>query len=112
MSAPHSVPIAAMSNITTCLTISKNTLEVLARSINSPFLATLFNTAGALLKNIQLIRQNKSNCIQLLQQAQKLLDAVITVHIASDTAGELPPDVLSHIGKFTEHVAGLGLKFG
>ncbi|KAJ6538024.1 hypothetical protein B0H19DRAFT_1079108 [Mycena capillaripes] len=108
MSAPPPVPITAMSNIATCLTISKNTLELLAQSVNSPFLATLSNTARALLKNIQLIKQNKSNCIQLSQQAQDLLDAVITVHIASDTAGELPPDVLSHIGKFTEHVAGLG----
>ncbi|KAJ6564232.1 hypothetical protein B0H19DRAFT_1258698 [Mycena capillaripes] len=102
MPAPTSVPVTAMSNITTCLTISMNTLELLAQSFNSPFLEALSNTAGSLLKNVQLIKQNKSNCIQLLQQAQELLDAVITVHIASDTAGELPPDVLSHIGKFTE----------
>ncbi|KAJ6538034.1 hypothetical protein B0H19DRAFT_1079116 [Mycena capillaripes] len=104
MPASPSVQVNAMNNITTCLTISRNTLDLLAQSLNSPFLEALSNTAGSLLKNIQLVKQNKSNCIQLLKQAQELLDAVITVHIASETAGELPPDVLSQIGKFTEHI--------
>ncbi|KAJ6538063.1 hypothetical protein B0H19DRAFT_1079138 [Mycena capillaripes] len=104
MPAPPSVPVTAMSNITACLTISRNTLELLARSLNSPFLTALSNTAESLLKNVQLIKKNKRDCIQLLQQAQELLDAVITAHIASNTAGELPPDVLSRIGKFTEHI--------
>ncbi|KAJ6538052.1 hypothetical protein B0H19DRAFT_1079130 [Mycena capillaripes] len=106
MPATPSVPVLVTSNITTCLTISRNTLELLAQTLNSPFLAALSNTAGSLLKNIQLIKQNKRDCIQLVQQAQELLDVVITVHLASNTAGELPPDVLGHIGKFTEHAQG------
>jgi hypothetical protein len=30
------------------------------------------------------------------------------VHISSDTGGELPSSVLTHIGKFTEYVVWLG----
>jgi hypothetical protein len=32
------------------------------------------------------------------------------VHINSDAGAELPPSVLTHIGKFTEYVALLGRK--
>ncbi|KAJ7877150.1 hypothetical protein B0H13DRAFT_1893366 [Mycena leptocephala] len=39
---------------------------------------------------------------ELLEQTYQLLNAIMMVHIESDTGGELPPSVLNHIGKFTE----------
>jgi hypothetical protein len=43
-----------------------------------------------------------------LEQTYELLNAILMVHIDSDTGAELPPSVLAHIGKFTEYVAPLG----
>jgi hypothetical protein len=45
-----------------------------------------------------------------MEQTYELLNALLIVHIKSDTGGELPPSVLTHIGKFTEYVAHLGGK--
>jgi hypothetical protein len=56
----------------------------------------------------QTVRQNKNDCAQLLEQSYELLNAILMVHINSDTGAELPPSVLTHIGKFTEYVASLG----
>ncbi|KAJ7907789.1 hypothetical protein B0H13DRAFT_1879244 [Mycena leptocephala] len=91
-----------LNNITACLMVTANTLEILASSLKSPFLEAISNTTQSLLKNMQTVRQNKNNCTQLLEQAYELLNAILMVHINSDTRGELPPSVLTHIGKFTE----------
>ncbi|KAJ7888456.1 hypothetical protein B0H13DRAFT_1888406 [Mycena leptocephala] len=91
-----------LNNITACLTITANTLETLASSLKSPFLAAISNTTQSLLKNIQTVRQNKHDCTQLLEHTYELLHAIVMVHIESNTGGELPPSVLTHIGKFTE----------
>jgi hypothetical protein len=52
----------------------------------------------------QTIKQNKNICTELLEQTYKLLNAVLMVHVKSDTGGQLPPSVLNHMGKFTEYV--------
>ncbi|KAJ7848695.1 hypothetical protein B0H13DRAFT_2403973 [Mycena leptocephala] len=74
-----------LNNITECLTITANTLEILASSLKSPFLAAVSNTTQSLLKNIQTVRQNKHDCTQLLEQSYELLNAILMVHINSDT---------------------------
>ncbi|KAJ7869258.1 hypothetical protein B0H13DRAFT_2557866 [Mycena leptocephala] len=105
---PHKMPPQLtvtqirLNNSTECLTITENTLEILASSLKSPFLAAMSNTTQSLLKNIQTVRQNKHDCTQLLEQNYELLNAILMVHINSDTGAELPPSVLTHIGKFTE----------
>ncbi|KAJ7802725.1 P-loop containing nucleoside triphosphate hydrolase protein [Mycena leptocephala] len=60
------------------------------------------NTTQSLLKNMQTVKKNKTECSQLMEQTYELLNAILIVHIKSDTGGELPPSVLTHIGKFTE----------
>ncbi|KAJ7812598.1 hypothetical protein B0H13DRAFT_1926069 [Mycena leptocephala] len=50
----------------------------------------------------QTVRQNKNECTGLMEQTYELLNAILMVHINSDTGVELPPSVLTHIGKFTE----------
>ncbi|KAJ7909247.1 hypothetical protein B0H13DRAFT_1877873 [Mycena leptocephala] len=89
-----------LNNITTCLTITVNTLEILVTSLESPFLEAISNTTQSLLKNMETVKQNK--CTQLLEQTYELLNTILMVHITSDMGGELPPSVLKHIGKFTE----------
>ncbi|KAJ7849043.1 hypothetical protein B0H13DRAFT_1906397 [Mycena leptocephala] len=91
-----------LNNITTCLNLTICTLETLASSLKSPLLMAMANTTQSLLKNMQTVKQNKNECSQLMEQTYELLNAILIVHIKSDTGGELPPSVLTHIGKFTE----------
>ncbi|KAJ7917620.1 hypothetical protein B0H13DRAFT_1870085 [Mycena leptocephala] len=90
-----------LNNITTCLTITANTLEILVGSLKSP-LEAISNTTQSLLKNMETVKQNKNQCTQLLEQTYELLNTILMVHVTSDMGGELPPSVLKHIGKFTE----------
>ncbi|KAJ7310791.1 hypothetical protein DFH08DRAFT_756995, partial [Mycena albidolilacea] len=58
--------------------------------------------AQSLLKNIETVKKNKRTCIELMEQTHELLNAIIILHINSDTGGILLPSTLNHIGKFTE----------
>ncbi|KAJ7797394.1 hypothetical protein B0H14DRAFT_3157506 [Mycena olivaceomarginata] len=81
-----------LENVVTGLTMATNTLEIIADSIQTPFLGAIINTTQAVLKNIQL-----------LEQIHKLLTAIMILHIKSDVGGEMPVEVLDHVGKFTEY---------
>jgi hypothetical protein len=122
MSPQPSVTQIRLNNITTCLTATVETVQILASSLNTPFLVAISNTTQSLLKNVQVnstvyimttrfnqlsqtIKKNKNTCTELLEQTYQLLNAVLMVHVKLDTSGELPPSMLSHIGKFTEYVA-------
>ncbi|KAJ7800129.1 hypothetical protein B0H13DRAFT_1932770 [Mycena leptocephala] len=102
MSPKPSFTQIRLNNITTCLTRTADTIELLASSLNTPFLEAISNTTQSLLKKIQTIKQNKNDCTELLEDAYKLLNAVLMVHLRLDTGEALPPSMLSHIGKFTE----------
>jgi hypothetical protein len=52
----------------------------------------------------QGVKQNKNECALLMEQTHKLLDAIIIAHMKSHTCGNLPTNVLNHIGKFTKYV--------
>ncbi|KAJ7859441.1 hypothetical protein B0H13DRAFT_1901465 [Mycena leptocephala] len=91
-----------LKNITTCLTITVGTLEMLADTLKIPMLEPIFNTTQSLLKGIETVKQNKSDCADLMEKTHNLLNAIIVIHIKSDTGTDLPPTVLKHIGKFTE----------
>jgi hypothetical protein len=54
---------------------------------------------------LQTVNQNKNECSQLMEQIYELLNAILIAHIKSDKGAELPPSVLTHIGKSTEYVA-------
>ncbi|KAJ7923753.1 hypothetical protein B0H13DRAFT_1864559 [Mycena leptocephala] len=91
-----------LNNIITCLNLTIYTLEILASSLKSPLLMAMANTTQSLLKNVQTVKQNKNECSQMMEQTYELLNAILIVHIKSDTGGDLPPSVLTHIGQFTE----------
>jgi hypothetical protein len=56
-------------------------------------------------KSCQTVKQNKNNCLELLEQTYELLNAILIIHIKATE--ELSPTMLHHIGKFTEYVACL-----
>ncbi|KAJ7849189.1 hypothetical protein B0H13DRAFT_2361463 [Mycena leptocephala] len=91
-----------LNNITACLTVTVDTLDMMANNLKVPFVEVMSTTTQSLLTHVLGVKQNKSDCAQLLEQTCGLLNAIIIVHVGADTGGELPPTLLNHIGKFTE----------
>ncbi|KAJ7321296.1 hypothetical protein DFH08DRAFT_384191, partial [Mycena albidolilacea] len=79
-----------------------NTLRIIADSMKTPFLDAIINTTQGVVKNIQNVTKHKDDCVQLLEQIHQLLNAIMILHITSDAGGEIPIEVLDHVGKFTE----------
>ncbi|KAJ6572394.1 hypothetical protein DFH09DRAFT_1079606 [Mycena vulgaris] len=50
----------------------------------------------------QTVKRDKDTCIDMMEQIQWLLYSIIQVHIESHTGGELSPDMLYNLGKFTQ----------
>ncbi|KAJ7819876.1 hypothetical protein B0H13DRAFT_1921499 [Mycena leptocephala] len=91
-----------LNKIATCLTVAADTYGILADRFKTPFSDAICNTTQSLLKCIQTVTQNKDDCTCLVEQAHELLNAIIILHLKSDTGGELPPSVLKHISIFAE----------
>ncbi|KAJ6539851.1 hypothetical protein DFH09DRAFT_1397007 [Mycena vulgaris] len=105
-------PIATeirLNNILKCFTIAVDTLEVLANTFNTPFLGPISNTAKSLLTAVQNssyfgqnVKQNQSDCTQLLEQTYGLLCAIVSLHMKPETGLDLTPSMLNNLGKFTD----------
>ncbi|KAJ7342908.1 hypothetical protein DFH08DRAFT_1011405 [Mycena albidolilacea] len=119
MPSPQTTTQIRWSNISTCMGIALNSLEILANR-NTPFLEAIANTTRSLLEFVQvylharfvmtvsqsvfkMVKQNKETCIQLMEQTYELLNAIVLVHMKLET-GDLPPIVSRHIGRFAEQV--------
>ncbi|KAJ7182345.1 P-loop containing nucleoside triphosphate hydrolase protein [Mycena crocata] len=91
-----------LDNIIRHSTAALNTLEVLARFLETPFLESISKTVRSLLTAAENIKQNKSDCFQLLEQTHQLLSAIVSLHIKSTSGFDLPLSMLNHLGKFTD----------
>jgi hypothetical protein len=105
-------------NIILCLKAAVTTVKVAAKGLKTPFLGPIVNTMWSLLGAVQVvfsqsgaleltisyqkIRKNKDVCTRMLEQIHKLLYAIIQVHLAFDTGGELTPKMLNNLGQFAE----------
>ncbi|KAF8189609.1 hypothetical protein K438DRAFT_1763811 [Mycena galopus ATCC 62051] len=103
------LPLDTLHRATVCLAIAADTLEILANGLKAPFLEAISDTTQALLKNIEVnhslksslirrltqgpktVKHNRNNCIQLMEQTNELLNAIIILHIEADTGGGLAP---------------------
>ncbi|KAJ6533340.1 hypothetical protein DFH09DRAFT_1092571 [Mycena vulgaris] len=83
-------------------TIAVDTLEVLANSFKTPFLELISKTAKSLLAAVQTVKQNKSDCAQLLEQTYGLLYAIVSLHMKPETGPDVSPGVLNCLGTFTD----------
>ncbi|KAJ6521484.1 hypothetical protein DFH09DRAFT_1424951 [Mycena vulgaris] len=100
-----SQPIATeirLNNILKCFTTAVDSLEVLANTFKSPFLEPISNTAKSLLTAVQTVKQNKSDCTQLLEGTYGLLCAIVSLHMKPETGLDLTPSMLNDLGKFTD----------
>ncbi|KAJ7712278.1 P-loop containing nucleoside triphosphate hydrolase protein [Mycena metata] len=91
-----------LNNISKCVAITANTLDVLVNTLNIPGLEAISNTMQSLLELVQSVKQNKGDCAELMEHTHELLKAIIGVYIKSDTGPELPPSTLNQIVKSTE----------
>ncbi|KAJ7774021.1 P-loop containing nucleoside triphosphate hydrolase protein [Mycena metata] len=91
-----------LKDISTCVAIAANTLDVLVNTLNISALKAISNTTQSLLKMMETIKQDKSDCAELMEHIHQLLNAIIGVYIKSDTGAELSPSVLNQMAKFTE----------
>ncbi|KAJ7159767.1 P-loop containing nucleoside triphosphate hydrolase protein, partial [Mycena filopes] len=102
MPTPATATQARLKNVSTCVSAAVDTLELVSETLKTPFLGAISSTCRALLKSVETVKQNKDDCIQLLEQTHHLLYAIIALHTKSDTAGELSPRMLDCIGNFTD----------
>ncbi|KAJ6538371.1 hypothetical protein DFH09DRAFT_1283417 [Mycena vulgaris] len=93
-----------LNNILKCFTIAADSLEVLAKTFKSPFLEPISNTAKSLLTAVQTVRQNKSDCAQLLEETYGVLCAIVSLHMKPETGPDLSPSMLNHLGRVTETI--------
>ncbi|KAF8140991.1 hypothetical protein K438DRAFT_1878941, partial [Mycena galopus ATCC 62051] len=100
--SPQPTIQARLNNIIACLPAAVETLQILADSINTPFLTPISSTARSLLNVVQTVKKNKSDCAQLMELTCKLLYAIISLHMKSETGLDLSPTMLNHLGKITE----------
>ncbi|KAJ7711003.1 hypothetical protein B0H16DRAFT_1703633 [Mycena metata] len=91
-----------LKNILTCVAITVDTLDVLVNTLRISALEAISNTTQSLLKMVEAIKQDKTDCAELMEHVDKLLNAIISVYMKSDTGTELPPNVLNQMAKFTE----------
>lgn len=113
------VPEIRSKNILTALTAAADTFKVVATTLRAPFLQVISSTlisllnvvqvgvcndciVAALTKSWQPLKKNRDDCTHMLEQVHKILYAIINLHLKSDTHGELSPDMLYNLGKFTE----------
>ncbi|KAJ7022844.1 P-loop containing nucleoside triphosphate hydrolase protein, partial [Mycena alexandri] len=91
-----------LNNISKCVTITANTLDVLVNTLDIPGLEAISNTMQSLLELVQSVKQNKGDCAELMEHTHEVLKAIIGVYIKSDTGPALPPSTLNQIVKSTE----------
>ncbi|KAJ7707936.1 P-loop containing nucleoside triphosphate hydrolase protein [Mycena metata] len=102
MPRQQTVTEVRLDNISKCVTITVNTLDVLVNTLKIPGLEAMVNTTQSLLKLVQTIKQDKNECAELMEQTHNILNAIIGVYVKSDTGIELPPSTLHEIADFTQ----------
>ncbi|KAJ6556734.1 hypothetical protein DFH09DRAFT_1489180 [Mycena vulgaris] len=91
-----------LNNILKCFTTAVDSLEVLAKTFKSPLLEPISNTAKSLLIAVQTVRQNKTDCTQLLEETYGLLCTIVSLHMKPEAGPDLSPSMLNDLGKFTD----------
>ncbi|KAJ7731266.1 hypothetical protein B0H16DRAFT_1893418, partial [Mycena metata] len=102
MPRQQTVTEVRLDNISKCVTITVNTLDVLVNTLKIHGLEAMVNTTQSLLKLVQTIKQDKNECAELMEQTHNILNAIIGVYVRSDTGIELPPSTLNEIANFTQ----------
>ncbi|KAF7362623.1 hypothetical protein MVEN_00611300 [Mycena venus] len=90
------------TNIKTRLTPAVTLLNDLHDAFSTPFILAISNSTLALITAVQGVKRNKEECIQLMEDIQGILYAIIQLHIKSETKESLPPAMLHDLGKLAQ----------
>ncbi|KAJ7746060.1 hypothetical protein B0H16DRAFT_1855454 [Mycena metata] len=102
MSHQPTIPKIRLNHISTCLTITGSSLQLLVDTFKTSGLEAILNTIESLVKLAETIKQNKNSCNELMEQAHRVLIAITGLYVKSDTGGEMAPSVLNHLANFTQ----------
>ncbi|KAJ7723147.1 hypothetical protein B0H16DRAFT_1699068 [Mycena metata] len=91
-----------LKNISICVAITVDTLDVLVNTLNISPLGAILNTTESLLTMLEAIKQDKDDCAELMEHVNKLLNAIVGAYIKSETGADLPLSIVYQITKFTE----------
>ncbi|KAF8196244.1 hypothetical protein K438DRAFT_1967958 [Mycena galopus ATCC 62051] len=91
-----------LNDITTCLTLALPLLNELHDAFEPPFVQSIANTIQTLVDLVQNIKQNKSDCIRLMENVHGFLYAIVDLHMKSEPIGSFPLLMLDNIGNFVE----------
>ncbi|KAJ6452123.1 hypothetical protein C8R45DRAFT_1113235 [Mycena sanguinolenta] len=64
----------------------------------APYLVPI--TTESLINLLQTVKQNKKECVQLVENIFQVLHAIISLHIKSEASGSLSPAMTDYVGKF------------
>ncbi|KAF7346842.1 hypothetical protein MSAN_01823400 [Mycena sanguinolenta] len=104
MPRQHTVPDIQLGSLADRLVPTIDVLNELNDAFAPPFIQHISNTVASLLELIQNVKQNKRECVQLLENINQVLYAIIELHVKSETTGSLPPEMTYHVGKFTKTI--------
>ncbi|KAF7366034.1 ATPase-AAA-core domain-containing protein [Mycena venus] len=91
-----------LNNSIGLLSAAVGTLDLLAKSLNLPFLKPISAIAQSLLTSAESVRNNKNECIKMLDQIHDIIYGIVELHIKSDIDGQLSPKFLEPMGQFAE----------
>ncbi|KAF8196230.1 hypothetical protein K438DRAFT_1760407 [Mycena galopus ATCC 62051] len=91
-----------LNHIRTCLTLALSLLNELHDAFGPPFIQSIINTIQTLVNAIQIVKQNKSDCVRLMENIHGFLYAIVELHMTSEPIGSLPLLMLDNIGNFVE----------
>ncbi|KAJ7467632.1 hypothetical protein FB451DRAFT_395234 [Mycena latifolia] len=90
-----------LSSIVACFNAVLPLLNELHDSFGTPFVQAILSTTLNLISGVQNVKNNKDECVEMMQNIHKILFAIVKLHIQSKPQGSLPPSTLHQIGKFT-----------
>ncbi|KAF7325501.1 hypothetical protein MKEN_00399100 [Mycena kentingensis (nom. inval.)] len=94
-------PPTRLDEIAEKLTTVVQTLDILSDGVKTPFLESISLTMHNLLGGVQNIRTNKNESTNLLETVNKVLHAVVALHLQSD-ADLAHPGQLAHMARVVE----------
>ncbi|KAF8196365.1 hypothetical protein K438DRAFT_1934078 [Mycena galopus ATCC 62051] len=91
-----------LDHIITCLTLTLPLLKELNNGFGPPFITAIATIVQTLIHSIRNVKQNKSQCAQLMGNIHEFLFAIVNLHMKLEIVGSLSLVMLHSIGKFME----------
>ncbi|KAJ6587360.1 hypothetical protein B0H10DRAFT_2234032 [Mycena sp. CBHHK59/15] len=85
-------------NVLQSATVAAGALRDISGSSQVPFLHIVSAICFVILSNVQAVKVNKQGCLQMVEQINELLWAIVDLCVNSKTGDVLPPSILHNIG--------------